>query len=39
MWRVLESVVQREIVPQPLQQKTKVLHFLLRRKEFPVAIE
>jgi hypothetical protein len=38
MWRVLKNVVQIEIVPQPLEQKIKVLHFLLRMREFPVAI-
>jgi len=38
MWRVLKNVVQIEIVPQPLKQKIKVLHFLLRMREFPVAI-
>ena len=38
VWRVLESVVQIEIAPQPLEQKTKMLHFLLMMREYPVAI-
>jgi hypothetical protein len=38
MWRVLESVVQIGIFPQSLEQKTKVLHFILRMRVFPIAI-
>jgi hypothetical protein len=38
MWRVLESVVQLRIFPHSLEQKTKVLHFILRMRVFPVAI-